>query len=449
VTHRREPALIAATVVVVVGAAATAVLFSVRATAGWTDQSGYHWPTIAKMIRELPSIDVVNVKTATGPLYHLSLAVPARVLALPEGAVQLLSAMYGCVLAALVIVAGRGMPLAPRFAASGLVLLSPYFWESTLWMATDVAAMTFAFAALVVLVRPQLDRRHALLVGLLVAGAVGVRQTFGWLVAVAAIGLWLSNPSKSTKARLLDIAAGTVPGAVVLAALVIAWKGLVPPSFVPLNATHHSPAGLTYMFALAGCYITPLVLALGRDVWGRRSDWPTSLAVGIVAAVPGVIFASSEFAGEEKPRSGGWLWVLVARAPAPSDRSILLVGLALLGGVGFTLLALHIARTNSPRVALVLGVALATSAMFASAGSQMYQKYYEIPLVVIVFLVTREAFRDRHQVTNEAAGERPPVSRGAFKDNPRHAWAFAVSPAMLQVCAVVAIVGLPFVRALA
>ena len=77
---------------------------------------------------------------------------------------QLLAATYGCVLAALVIVAGRGMPLAPRLAATGLVLLSPYFWESTLWMATDVAAMTFAFRALIVLIRPQLDHRQALLV---------------------------------------------------------------------------------------------------------------------------------------------------------------------------------------------------------------------------------------------------------------------------------------------
>ena len=100
------------------------------------------------------------------------------------------------------------MPLAPRLAATGLVLLSPYFWESTLWIATDVAAMTFAFAALVALIRPQLDRPQALLVGLLVAGAVGVRQTFGWLIAAVAIGLWLSNPSKSVRARLLDVAAG-------------------------------------------------------------------------------------------------------------------------------------------------------------------------------------------------------------------------------------------------
>jgi hypothetical protein len=425
VRYRREPALIAGIVVTIIGATAIAVLFRVRVTAGWRDQSGYHWPTIAKMIRELPSVDFVHVATATGPLYHLSLAIPARVLALPEGAVQLLAAIYGCLLAVLVIVAGRGMPLAPRLGATGLVLLSPYFWESTLWIATDVAAMTFAFGALVVLIRPQLDRPQALLVGLLVAGAVGIRQTFGWLVAVAAIGLWLSNSSVPVRARLLNVAAGTVPGAVVLAVLVIAWKGLLPPSLAPLNGAHHSPAGLTYMFALAAWYLTPVVFALGRDLWGRRNDWPISLAVGLFAAVPGVIFASSELAGEGKPRSGGWLWAFVARAPAPSERSVLLVGLAFLGGVAFTLLARHIARTNSLRVALVLSMALVTSAIAASAGSQMYQKYYEVPLVIIVFLATREA----------------------FKDKPMHTRAAAVLPAMLQLCAVVAIVGVPFVRA--
>ena len=84
-------------------------------------------------------------------------------------------------------------------------------------------------------------------------------STLRWLVAVAAIGLWLSNPSKSVKTRLLDVAAWTAPGAAVLAALVITWIGLLPPALAPAQ---RDPAGLTFMFALAACYLTPLVFVL-------------------------------------------------------------------------------------------------------------------------------------------------------------------------------------------
>ena len=423
---RRELALMAGAVVVILGAVTATVALGVHATAGWLDQSHYHWPTVAKMVRELPSVDVVNVMTATGPLYHLSLAVPARILGLPEGGVEVLAAAYGCVLAVLVILAGRGMPAVPRLAASAVVLLSPYYWESTLWMQTDVAAMTFAFAALLVLLGPRPPHAgRALAVGLLVAGAVGVRQTFGWLIVVAALGLWLSNAGRPLRTRVADVALGTVPGAAVLLALVVAWKGLLPPPLARLNATHHSPAGLTYMVALAACYLTPLVLALGRDVWGRRQDWPIAAGAGLVAALPGIVFPSSELAGRELPRSGGWLWAVVARTPAPGDRSVLLVGLAFVGGAAFALLLLRIARGGSPQVAWVLGTALVTAAVFASAGAQMYQKYYETPLVLIVFLVIREAFRGR----------------------PPHRRAWALGPTLLQGGAAVALVLVPFVLA--
>ena len=153
-THRRDLALIAVAVLVVLVATAATVALGVHATAGWVDQSRYHWPTVATMIDRLPSVDVVDVQTATGPLYHLSLAVPARLLGLSEGGVEVLAAAYGAVLAGLVVGASRGLPAAARIGAVGLVLLSPYLWESTLWMQTDAAAMTFAFAALLLLVRP-------------------------------------------------------------------------------------------------------------------------------------------------------------------------------------------------------------------------------------------------------------------------------------------------------
>lgn len=416
-------------VVVVLGATATTVGLGVRTTAGWVDQSRYHWPTVATMIDRLPAVDVVDVQTATGPLYHLSLAVPARLLGLSEGGVEVLAALYGAVLAALVVGASRGLTTAPRIGAVGLVLLSPYLWESTLWMQTDAAAMTFALAALLLLVRaPQARHRHALWVGLLVAGAVGVRQTFGWMILVAAVGLWFTGPTKTLRARLADVAAGTLPGVAVLVGLVAAWRGLLPPAMASSNADHRSPAGLTYMFALAAWFLVPLVVALGRDVWGRRRDWPLALGTGLVAAVPGLLFPSSELGGDDLPRSGGWLWVLVSKTPAPGDRSVLLVVLALVGGAAFALLLLRLVRTGSGRVAAVLGVALVGAALFASAGSQMYQKYYETPLVIIVFFLLRALF----------AGAAP------GRTTVLAAW-----PAVLQAGALAALVLLPVARALA
>ena len=92
------------------------------------------------------------------------------------------------------------------------------------------------------------------------------------------------------------------------------------------------------------------------------------------------------------------------------------------------LLLLRLVRTGSVRVAAVLAVALVGAALFASAGSQMYQKYYETPLVIIVFFLLRALFL--------AAG-------------PGRARLLAAWPAVLQALALAALVLLPVARALA
>ena len=222
--------------------------------------------------------------------------------------------------------------------------------------------------------------------------------------------------------------AGTLPGVAVLVGLVVAWRGLLPPAMASSNADHRSPAGLTYMFALAAWFLVPLAVALGRDLWSRSRDRLVALGAGLVAAAPGLLFPSSELGGDDLPRSGGWLWVLVSKTPAPGDRSVLLVVLALAGGAAFALLLLRLVRTGSARVAAVLAVALVGAALFASAGSQMYQKYYETPLVIIVFFLLRALFL--------AAG-------------PGRARLLAAWPAVLQALALAALVLLPVARALA
>lgn len=99
-----------------------------------------------------------------------------------ESGTQFSASFFAAALAALAVwYAGSVTEPALRVLALAPLLLSPYFWESALWMLTDAAALLFAFAAFAMLLRRgPMDALGSLSAGLLLAAAVATRQTYVW-----------------------------------------------------------------------------------------------------------------------------------------------------------------------------------------------------------------------------------------------------------------------------
>src|SRR5829696_992777 len=137
----------AAAVVVSAFAAITAAR-GVVVTAGGRDQRNFHWVAIWQMREAFPNVDVSNVKSATAPLYHLVVAAVSKLLNLGEAGTQFVGSLFGAALAAVVFwFAGSATSGWLRVLAVSPLLLSAYFWQSTLWMLNDAAALLFAFLA--------------------------------------------------------------------------------------------------------------------------------------------------------------------------------------------------------------------------------------------------------------------------------------------------------------
>lgn len=396
----------------------------VEVTAGWTDQSLFHLPTVLRMSGELPAVDVVDVQTATGPLYHLLLAVPMRVFGLSPAAVQILGGwMVFTLLAAVLLYTGRGMPARLRVPVFVTVAASAYVWQSVLWIATDALALAFGLAALYLLTRLDGSVRTVVAAGVAIALVVAVRQTYAWLL-VPALFAGLARPA-GPGTRVRDVLLLCVPGAVVLGGLTAAWGALAPPGFEEASPLAN-PAGLSYGVALWSVFAVPLLLAVVP-----RPRWPPPLllaaaTVGLLAASPAVIWPSG-YSEDNSIREGGWLWLVVRLVGDVGERSPLVALLAAVGGAASVLLVVEIARRRGPAPAGVVGLSVVLAVLAAVPAGQAFQKYFEIPLLACFAVAATLLWqRDRHDLWS------PPL----------------FLPAALQLLGLGAVVGLPVLGAL-
>jgi hypothetical protein len=322
-----------------------------------------------------PDVDVVNMHTATGPLYHLLVAGLSGLFAMGTAATQVVGALFSAALAALAVWHTRTVPtLYGRVLAVAPLLLSAYFWQSSLWMMTDDAAILFALAALMALLAGT-TTRHQLAAGLLIAAAIATRQTFVWTLIPACATCLYSLRSQPPLIRASAIGRVAGPGAVVLAILVMLWGGLTPPAMRGFNAFSYSWVSLSFGFAVAAIFVTPIVASTLTEV-DVRGRLPLASAIGVVVALPAIIFPSSATTAPDDSRRGGVVWSAVSKFPEVGERSALLPALAFVGGFACTILYFMLTR----QVAILLATSLAAVAVVTSAGSQLYQKYMELPI---------------------------------------------------------------------
>jgi 4-amino-4-deoxy-L-arabinose transferase-like glycosyltransferase len=387
-----------------------------------SDARVYQLPTILQLSERLDFSDYPSAQT---PLYHLVTAGWGELVGFDLWKLRLLNVAisYGMALALLRLLR-RATPLdeLPAFALTLAFVLSPYVFGASFTLLTDNLAILFALVAL--------ERIHAYARGgslgvfavacVAIGAAVLTRQSFLWLVPVAAFFLVVPMLRARRRLRLTGPAAGAALLALAvapMAALAIEWNGLVPPSADPASCglcTDRPGVGrdaltlrtVGFSVALLGMYAA---LILGPSLWRRLRRLRTPAVRAVQAALsaarvlprmPTALMAGAAAGGvvlllisplEYMPaRPGvqgdaGYLWRLSDEVPTVLDSSLLFWLLVPLGAVAGTLLVRRAGWASLPSVylgAFLVGVL---------PVNLVYQKYFDPFMLLAVALFARPA----------------------------------------------------------
>jgi hypothetical protein len=361
-----------------------------------SDSGTYQLPTILQLSERLDFSDYPSAQT---PLFHVVMAGWGELVGFELWKLRLLNVAisYGMALALLRLLR-RATPLGdfPAFALTLAFTLSPYVFGASFTLLTDNLAILFGLIAL--------ERVHAYsrsgsfpafaVACLAIAGAVLTRQSFLWLVPVAAFFLVLP-PLRAGRAAAgaALLALSVVP----LAALVIEWNGLVPPSADPASCglcTDRPGVGrdaftlrtVGFTLALLGMYAA---LVCGPSQWRRyRTHRPRmSRGVGVAAAagVALILISPLEYKPPQPAAGGdaGYLWRVSDVLPTVLGSSLLFWLLVPLG----TAVALLLVRRAGPEA--LPSVYLGAFLVAVLPVNLVYQKYFDPFMLLAVALFAR------------------------------------------------------------
>jgi hypothetical protein len=376
-----------------------------------SDARIYQLPTILQLSERL---DLSDYPSAQTPLYHLVTVAWGEVVGFELWKLRLLNVVisYGMALALLRLLQ-RATPLGglSAFALTLAFVLSPYVFGASFTLLTDNLAILFG---LIALERIHTYAREGSLAAFAVAcaaigAAVMTRQSFLWLVPVAAFFLVLP-PRRADRVAAggAMLALALVP----LAALVIEWNGLVPPSADPASCglcTDRPGVGpdelslrtVGFTVALLGMYAA---LVLGPAQWRRlrspvaRTAGKALAAVRLRPRAPAALLAGAAAVGvalvlleplEYMPaRPGvqgdaGYLWRLSDELPTVLGSSLLFWLLVPVGAVAGALLVRRAGWTSLPSA--YLGAFL----LGTLPVNLVYQKYFDPFMLLAVALFAR------------------------------------------------------------
>ena len=363
-----------------------------------SDARVYQLPTILQLSERL---DFSSYPSAQTPLYHLLTAAWGELVGFDLWKLRLLNVgfSYGAALALLRLLR-RATPLEPwqAFALTLLFVLSPYFFGASFTLLTDNLAILFALLALERIHRFRADGSLVTfaVACLWIAGAVLTRQSFVWLALVAAWFLVRSTGPlgrRAVGAALLGIALAP------LAALVVEWGGLVPPSADPASCglcTDRPGVGRDALTLRTVAFTVALLGAYGAVVFGPgllrragRISMPNLTAPTLVAgvAVAIVLLAISPLAYEPivpgQAGDAGYLWKISDRLPVVVGSSLLFWALVPLGCVAAFVLVRRAGAESLP------AVYLAAFLISALPVRLVYQKYFDPFVLLALALLAR------------------------------------------------------------
>ncbi|GAB4522506.1 MAG: hypothetical protein Tsb0013_25130 [Phycisphaerales bacterium] len=384
------------------------------------DEVRFHLPVIERFSTAWPAVDLSDYPAAATPGHHLALALLDHIASPSIEVMRLISGVPITLLLALLVwwcaqrvgalaACALALPLAcspHTFAFSALVLP-----ESTSWCLVG--------AVLILACSRGFGIKAACVGGLLLLASAGVRQLTLWCAAPLWTAAWLSGAPLRTHAtrvlpeRLFPIdaprargvrtglaVACTLPAFALIAWFVRLWGGLVPPTFQSREAADavaggvvnqgFSPSAPAFMLCIlgaAGVAFAPTLLRPGLDRLRTVVRW--ALVGGAFGLIVSLIPATSY-----DMDAGRWsgLWNVANRLPTLADRSLFITGGAVLGGMvcGACVITMPVTR-----VRWVLLAALTASMAAHITGAQMFQRYIEPLLLIILPLAVAGAYEER------------------------------------------------------
>lgn len=339
------------------------------------DETNFYLPAIQQIRADWPKLDVSGTSlSATAPGYQYVLASLSFLTGSSLTAIRLLN--LGISLGLPLVLWFAWPPGAgSRWRVCALVPLvgGCFFVRSASNVMTDNAALLAATGALTLIFVPRF-RPGLALAGVLAALAVFVRQITIWLMAPLAVrllGLGRNGPWWT----LLCAPA-------VLVWLILAWGGLVPPTWqsqtVGLGYAA-APYQLAVLGVLGGFYYAS-VSPNWRDDLGNRWNW-AGAAGGLLLAL-----ACPTAPSYDAGRWGGYFWNAADHLPIIGQRSVLFFVLAPWGGWMLSALIRRLWFTAGAHLALIWLSAFLAFFATGLLNLQVHHRYYEpVILVLLIF----------------------------------------------------------------
>lgn len=340
------------------------------------DEREFYLPAIRQISAHWPQLDLMRDSlSATPPGYPYFLASLSKIIGEERTSLRIVNLIVS--LGVLVILWASwpsGISPALRMAAILPLAGSNFFIKSASYVVTDNAALLTVVATLCLTL---LARSPNALPVSGVAAALGVflRQLNFWLEAPLLLRLFRTRSPLHWWPALLPFT--------VLLWLIQAWGGLVPPAWA--SALHRG------VFPAAGAYQLAVLGVLGGFYYfAARPDWRTDLSSRwvVMGGVFGLLVAliaptTPDFAAG---RWGGYLWELAALLPRIGTASWLFLLLSPIGGVILVLLTRQLWAVLGAERALIWLATLLAFMVTGLANRQIFHRYYEPTLLVLLFI---------------------------------------------------------------
>jgi hypothetical protein len=386
------------------GVFAALVIPAILAGGGGTSQANdmmdYHSIEIRRLETQWPTPDLRDAFTTTTPGFHLVLAGLAR-LGCSAMALRVLAALAGL----------AGWLVAWRMAAAWCgpvravllvapVALSPYLVGSAIWLTTDASAFALGAAAMGLALLGWRNSRQAWATAVTGAGAVLVRQIMLWAIVPGVMMAWMRGGTVMQRAR--GVARMAVPAVACVVAFFMLWGGSMPPRFQPFHQAVWNPGAITFSLAMTGaCGVFLMPWLWGRLDRAVRQGAVIAAVLGVaLAAVPRsdyrkVLPPDAQRVGTrtektwgptapdvvkgagEVGRWGGPMWDVAKVAPVLAGRSVLLVGLAGIGGAVLMGLWSLADRAGRGWAATMLLTAMAGMVASQCLNAQTFERYFD------------------------------------------------------------------------
>jgi hypothetical protein len=428
---QRHPLLVAALLVAFFYAAAIPViLLHVGDTSrGAFDQNVFHLQVIRQFIAQWPRPDLSDYPSSTTPGFHLFVALVAQITGEREVTLRLVGSLFTAgLLFTLGFVVGKRMKWLQALMICLPLLCSVYVFSAGAFLLPDNAGWWGVLGMMLIALRSRIDRWTYLLGAAVLLATVLVRQIHLWTAAplMAAVFLGSEEPQNSSQPeigrglRIAWMLLGVVPVLVLLWWFHRLWHDhLVPPNQITstIGGNAAAPALILCVAGIVALFFGGYLA--GSAIPGIKTD-PESKAPRLIrllvcgALVGGIIGAIPHTTYDISAGRYSGLWNAARHFPYVGQRSLLIIALAALGGMGvFWWLA-----AMPPRQRWIWASAAVAFVAALSAAGSAWQRYDE-PFILMAAALSAPTF---------VSGQTPNVAQPSRAM--RHAW---IGPLVLGV----------------